>query len=125
LSLQKVFISLFLGFIVVASLFTVNIASDPGDTESFSIRLAWDPSEGTALAGYKVYWGHSSRNYIYSLDVGMDTSAMIAGLTRSNDYFFAVVSYNDSGFESDYSNEVFLLAGSPTAVDGDSWQSYR
>ncbi len=34
------------------------------------IRIAWDPNTESDLAGYKVYYGTTSRNYGTPIDVG-------------------------------------------------------
>jgi len=85
---------------------TVAIAT-PG-----SITLSWDApttnTDGTPLydlAGYKIYFGTSSRNYPWSIDVGNVTTYTLNNLSPGT-YFFTVTSSNTSGIESDFSIEV-------------------
>ena len=78
----------------------------PFMVEAAIVKLAWDPNTEKDLAGYKVYYGYSSRNYHTSIDVGNTTSVQIVGLKDGQTYYFAVTAYNTSGLESDYSNEV-------------------
>ena len=58
-----------------------------------------------ALAGFKVYYGTSSRNYAHVVDAGKVTTYRITGLSPAT-YYFAVTAYVQSGNESYYSNEV-------------------
>jgi len=77
-----------------------------------SVTLTWDApttnADGTPLfdlAGYKIYFGTSSRNYPWSIDVGNVTTYKLNNLSPGT-YFFAVTANNTSGIESDFSVEV-------------------
>jgi hypothetical protein len=77
-----------------------------------SVTLAWDPptthGDGTPLvdlAGYKIYYGGTSRVYTFYLDVGNVTNYRMEKLSPGT-YYFAATAYDTSGNESDYSNEV-------------------
>ncbi len=87
--------------------------SIPGNTSIYTqdVTLTWEPpttnADGTPLndlAGYRVYFGPGSGNYIYKNDVGNVTLCTIGGLTQGT-WCFAVTAYDTSGNESDYSNE--------------------
>jgi len=67
--------------------------------------LTWDANTESNLAGYKVYYGTSSRNYGAPIDVGNQTTYTVSGLNGQT-YYFAVTAYNTSGTESGYSAEV-------------------
>jgi hypothetical protein len=75
-----------------------------------SAKLAWDTprnSDGTPvsnIAGYKVHYGTSSRNYDKTVNNGIETTCTISGLSPGT-YYFAVTSYDSSGNESGFSNE--------------------
>ncbi len=69
-----------------------------------NVYLAWDPVSG--VAGYKVYYGLSSGNYIQSGDVGNKTTATIPNLSDGTRYYITVTAYDSSRTESSYSNEV-------------------
>ncbi|MHB8108962.1 MAG: InlB B-repeat-containing protein [Syntrophorhabdaceae bacterium] len=69
-----------------------------------NVSLAWDAAAG--VAGYKVYYGTSSRNYTASVNVGNTTTRTVSSLTDGTKYYFSVTAYNSSGVESPYSNEV-------------------
>jgi len=56
------------------------------------------------VAGYKLYYGTSSRNYSNNINVGMVTSYTVSGLAPGT-YYFTVTAYDASGNESGFSNE--------------------
>jgi hypothetical protein len=66
----------------------------------------WDAATGD-VQGYKIYYGTSLGNYIYSKDVGNVTQYPLANLpmTEGTTYYFVVRAYNNSG-ESEDSNEI-------------------
>jgi hypothetical protein len=86
---------------------------DPGaGSGALPTALAWDApatnSDGSALtnlAGYKIHYGPSSGNYTGVLDVGLTTSYSLSELPAGT-YYFTVTAYNQSGIESERSNEV-------------------
>ena len=71
-----------------------------------SVSLAWNPSAGPDIAGYKIYYGAASLTYTNTTDVGNATNATVANLISGTTYFFAATAYDTSGLESDYSAEV-------------------
>jgi hypothetical protein len=78
--------------------------------------LAWDApttntdgSPLTDLAGYKIYYGTSSGNYTTIIDVGNVTTYFINNLVLGT-YYFTVTTYNTSGVESAYANEIIKTA---------------
>lgn len=83
---------------------------------SAQIKLAWDPNTEPDLAGYKIYWGKSSRSYENSIDVGNVTQFTLTGLNAGETYFIAATAYNFSNMESDFSNEVSGEAVEPSPV---------
>jgi type IV pilus assembly protein PilY1 len=89
-----------------------NMASDfnssftTGAEDSNKVTLAWDPNTEPDLAGYIIYYGHESRNYLYFINVGNQLSCTIADLQPGETYYFSATAYNTSGAESDYSIEV-------------------
>ncbi len=76
-------------------------------TNSFAaqITLTWDTSTADDIAGYKIYYGNSSRNYNSIVDVGNQTSYTISDLVDGNTYFIAVTAYDMNGNESGFSKE--------------------
>lgn len=96
-----------------------------GNSSSKSVTLIWDAPtinyDGTALtdlAGYKVYYGASSRDYIIFMDIGgasckytggtIECSYTIENLTTGT-YYFAVTAYDTEGNMSMYSNEIIKI----------------
>ncbi len=59
----------------------------------------------TDLAGYKVHYGGSSRNYSKVINAGNKLSHIVSGLNVGDTYYFAITAYDTSGNESGYSNE--------------------
>jgi hypothetical protein len=80
-----------------------------------SVTLAWDPNSEPDIAGYRVYYGFSSQNYVYKIDVGTATATTIGNLGPGTQYFFAVTAYNLAGEESLPSNEVVFSPSNPVA----------
>jgi hypothetical protein len=94
---------------------SISSNTDLAETPNSSVTLSWETpdsnTDGTSLldlVGYKIYYGTSSDNYNQSVDVGNITTAVISSLT-SGTWCFATTAYDDSGNESDYSNEVCTI----------------
>ncbi len=88
--------------------------------------VSWEPNSESDLAGYKVYYGNSSRNYDTNIDVGNITSYTISNLVEGKTYFFVATAYDESDNESDYSNEVsYAVPMTETIIDnGESGTSF-
>jgi type IV pilus assembly protein PilY1 len=84
------------------------------------IKLAWDANTESNIAGYKVYYGTSSRSYSGSVDVGNETTFNLTGLTEGQTYFIAVTAYNTLNKESGYSSEVSAVATEPPPPDSET-----
>jgi hypothetical protein len=80
---------------------------------AFQLTLAWDSNVEQDLEGYVVYYGTSSRNYQYNIDIGDETSCTISNLKSGKKYYFAVTAYDIEGAESWYSEEISY----PNSVD--------
>jgi hypothetical protein len=70
------------------------------------LTLAWDSNAEPDLAGYSIYYGTASREYVDSIDVGNITTYRLDHLLDGLTYFIAVTAYDTSGNESDFSHEV-------------------
>ena len=104
-------LSLFLVSLIAFPLGNANADDDVivGDDNNFDgkvtyITLQWDPNSENDIAGYNVYWGRTSGAYIKILTV-MQPSARV-GVRGTNIIYFAVTAVDNSGLESDFSNEV-------------------
>ena len=78
-----------------------------------NVSLGWNGSTDTNVIGYYVYLGTNSTNYSSKIDVGLNTSATLSGLSgKSVTYFFAATSYNNSRMESPPSNQASFITSS-------------
>ena len=75
----------------------------------FTVTLQWDANTETDLAGYRVYYGQTSRAYGTPIAVGLVTTYQVKGLTTPGVYYFAVTALNTAGQESGFSNEATML----------------
>ncbi len=82
----------------------------PNARAAVPVTLAWDPNSEADLAGYKVYYGTSTRNYVLSYDAGKVTTYTISELQEGLTYYFAATAYDNYGNESDFSEEVVYQA---------------
>jgi hypothetical protein len=74
-----------------------------------SLTLAWNPSTGPNVTGYKIYYGTACRKYDNTVSVGNVTTATIAGLVEGAKYFFAVTACDISNQESFLSDEAMVI----------------
>jgi len=92
--------------------------------EAAHLDLAWSPNEEADLAGYRVYYGTTSGEYINFVDVGNVTTYRLADLLDSVTYFIAITAYDTANNESDFSGEVSGIGSpdgygdGPTGSDG-------
>jgi len=91
-----------------------------GSAHAAEVTVAWDSSAAPNVAGYRLYWGISSRIYSANVDVGLVQSHTIRGLSRGMTYYFAVTAYNEQGLESDFSNEIAYTFTLDSDGDGPS-----
>ena len=68
------------------------------------ITLVWDRNPEPDIAGYNVYCGILSGEYVRMKTVADPTA--IIGVKGSRTYYFAVTAYNTNGVESALSEEV-------------------
>ena len=92
----------------------VLVALNPSAQGQTSVTLAWDPSPGSDIAGYRLYEGGASRTYTNVLDLRMWTNGTFSALISGATYFFAATAYSTNGLESDYSLEVSYTVPLPT-----------
>jgi hypothetical protein len=85
--------------------FFVSLYSVP-NSHSAQVVLQWDANTEPTVAGYKIYYGTSSRNYEFSVYVGDTTTYTVSNLQEGGTYYFAATAVDTSNLESSYSNEV-------------------
>lgn len=90
-----------IGVAFVMGMFGVAFAQD---TNAGQATLAWDATSGAI--GYKLHYGTNSGSYSNSIDAANATNLTLSDLTDGKKYYFAVTSYDYSGNQSGYSNEV-------------------
>jgi len=86
----------------------------PPSVTAAQLRLAWDPNKESDLAGYKVYFGTSSKQYTASVDVGNVNVYVLRGVKEGQTYYIAVTAYDLYFNESNYSIEVNGVAIEPS-----------
>lgn len=77
------------------------------------ISLEWNSNREADLAGYKICYGTSTRNYTDSVIVRLPQKSQgetirykLKGLEKNRKYYIAVTAFSHTGRESAYSNEV-------------------
>lgn len=83
-------------------------------TEETNVYLAWDPLKSAELAGYNVYYGTVSGEYLQRRSVDKtSTTLTIRNLPAGVRYYFAVRGVNTKSEESEFSQEVAVTIGKP------------
>jgi hypothetical protein len=83
------------------------LAAFPSLLLAGSAILHWQAVSAPDLAGYRVYYGTSSRSYGPYIPIGSSvTSYTLNGLVDGRTYYFALTAVDTSGNESGYSAEV-------------------
>ena len=83
----------------------LRIADEGGPNARITfITLEWDRNPEPDIAGYNVYYGIISGEYIRMETVTAPTA--IIGVKGRKTYYFAVTAYNTNGVESGFSEEV-------------------
>ena len=98
--------------IVLTVLFSFFLSTFLSTAEAAYLDLAWGPNEEPDVAGYRVYYGTSSREYIGFVDAGRATTYRLDNLLDDVTYFVAITAYDTAGNESDFSAEAAGV-GSP------------
>lgn len=71
-----------------------------------TITLAWDQSNSSSIAGYKIYYGAAPGQYTNVVDMGNVVTGNIGNLASGVMYYFAATAYDGSFVESSFSNEI-------------------
>jgi hypothetical protein len=77
----------------------------PAFSMAAEVTIAWSPSPDAKVAGYKIYYGPTSRDDQFQVDVGKNISITITNLQAGGAYSFVVNAYDSAGRESRYSNK--------------------
>ncbi|WDI33778.1 hypothetical protein PVA44_06045 [Entomospira nematocerorum] len=86
------------------------------DREMNVLKVLWQPLMTGNVVGYRLYFGTASGEYFGTLeqglspiDIGMEHMISLSGLERGRMYYFALVSYDEYGVESQFSPELAVL----------------
>ena len=71
-----------------------------------TVDLQWSPNSEDDLAGYKVFHGTQSGVYGFPVFVGKSTTHHMDNLSPDTTHYFAITAYDETGNESDPSQEV-------------------
>ncbi len=84
----------------------VIVGDDDGglDAKRVDVTLAWDANPENDIAGYNVYYGRVSGDYV-RVETVAEPQATIT-IKGSKTVYFAVTAFNTNGLESDLSGEV-------------------
>jgi hypothetical protein len=89
--------------------------------EAAYLDLAWELNPEPDLAGYRVYYGTSSGEYINFVDMGLTTTCRLDNLLEDVTFYIALKAYDTANNESDFSEEVYGIGivdnGAPVAND--------
>ncbi len=75
-------------------------------TFAASLNLAWNANTESDLAGYRIYYGTSSRNYTASAEPGKVTRYTLPNLNEGTTYYIVMTAFDTSLNESQKSNEI-------------------
>ena len=91
-----------------------------------AISVKWLPNSEPDLAGYKVYYGKTSRSYSANINAGLTTECTISDLQPGYEYFFSVSAYDTAGNESTLSDEVSIfIEGNENEITADHNKAYN
>ncbi len=86
-------------------------------TAKGKITVAWDINKDEKVAGYKVYYGLSSREYKNCVDIGNPAEVSpgaikytLINLEEGKKYYIAVVAYDKNNNKSAFSSEISAIA---------------
>ena len=82
----------------------VIVGDDDGTGKVTAITLVWDPNREPDIAGYNVYYGRVSGDYVRIVSVVEPTVTI--KIRGSSTTYFAATAFNTNGEESDLSDEV-------------------
>lgn len=77
-----------------------------------SVTLGWNPSTGSGITNYHVYYGGVSHTYTNVVSAGAATNVTITGLKSGATYYFAATAIDYLGLESVDSAEISYTLGS-------------
>lgn len=92
--------------------FTIDVVQNADGSVTLSWAAPTLNEDGTALsdlAGYKVYYGTSSRSYTVEIPVDLGTTTLMVDNLTPDTYYFAATAINLADVESQYSIEAVTM----------------
>jgi len=121
---RKSFLLFFLIFFVLPGAFSLALCASAA--QAASVTLAWDKSQETDVAGYRVYYGTTSGHYTTMISVGSNTFCTITNLEPGRTYYIVATAYDHNRNESAFSQEIlYTVPFVDSDGDGmpDDWES--
>lgn len=112
---SSVFASSSAGANAIGTRFTLlQILNLRATTDGTTVYLAWEALGSPELAGYNVYYGTVSGQYLQRRSLDRDSTTLaVRDLPLGKTYFFAVRGTNAAGDETLFSREVGITVGNP------------
>ena len=83
-------------------------------SNAWTVTLGWAASPSRDVAGYCLYYGTTSGNYVYNLAVGNRLQAIVSMPVETKVCYFVVTAYTAIGLQSLPSHEVIVKAKAKT-----------
>ena len=83
-------------------------------SNAWTVTLSWAASPSRNVAGYCLYYGPTSGNYVYNLAVGNRLHATVSMPVETKVCYFVVTAYTTIGLQSLPSHEVIVKAKAKT-----------
>ena len=83
-------------------------------SNAWTVSLSWAASPSRDVAGYCLYYGTTSGNYVYNLAVGNRLQAIVSMPVETKVCYFVVTAYTAIGLQSLPSHEVIVKAKAKT-----------
>ena len=91
---------------LVLTAVAVLIAACPQLAAAATLTLAWDPPDTWTPAGYIIFAGTASGEYVYQFNVGATNSYTFDPVPEGSTYYFAVAGYDANGAVGNLSGEI-------------------
>jgi len=111
INIYVIFLILFIGI----NISYAQVTNNPGDEFLF----VWTPNTEPDLAGYRCYISMTSGEYTYGEENAYSLYGLVSespphSISTPGTYFFVLTAYDTEGFESNPSNELYLIVEQST-----------
>ncbi len=94
----------------------IPVAIHAADVPAPAVSMTWIANPESNIAGYKLHFGSSSRNYGTVLNVGAVRSAPLPAMILGRTYYVALSAYDTANRDSPLSAELVVIASPPAPV---------